>query len=192
MRIGRPRHGAEYGHTRNPLPDHIGRIVCVDATDRAERHPRPTIQQPSDFRQSREADGRGRLLLAGGGKDTSDADVIDQFERRRLGLGPAAHGEPNDGLLSQQTTRIGRRHVLLTQVNTLGAGRQGDVDPVIDQKRHTEGLEARVQRARKLHGLMRTRPLVAELKQAGAAHCGLDRGLEQSLRSDLSRIENDV
>ena len=46
------------------------------------------------------------------------------------------HGHPEDGSGPDQPARVLRHHVLLADMDTVGADGQRHVDPVVDDQRH--------------------------------------------------------
>ncbi len=149
-----------------PARDRRAEVAGVEAADRDQRQraerahagdarrPRPRRRHPP-WSRSRQR-GRGRRSRPPRGRSRAACSTaVERDAEQRVG--------------AEQRARRGGRQVALADVAAGGPGREGDVDPVVDDQRHAERRQQRDQRA----GLLEQRPavgrLVAQLHQRDAA-----------------------
>ena len=148
------RQGRNHRNAIGAGRDHIGGIGGIDPGNRANRQVRLSCtDRVHDRPQAVGADRRLRIVLRGGAVDAADRDIVEQLERRGLGLFHRLDAQADDRTAAEQQPRIGHRHVVLADVHAVGFGGERDVDAIIDQQRDTLRLStARRSRASSIIG----------------------------------------
>ena len=140
-----------------PAMPHTGKSVLARA------------QRRHDRAQAANTDRRIRIVLRGGRIDAADARIIDCLERRRIRQRHRLDRQPDDGRWPEQPPRVCGRHVVLPDMHAVGAGRERDIDAIVDHQRHAGAGEHRLNRPRLLDHAPRAPELVAQLDQRRAA-----------------------
>jgi hypothetical protein len=172
LRIGLERERRDDGNAVGPGRDGLAGITGIDTGNAAQRKaPRPPAENLGDARQTGRADRRIGIVLRGGCEHTADADVIEEIERRRLGLRHRLDRKPDDCAGAEEPPGVLDRHVLLSHMDAVGAGGERDVDAIIDQQRDVERRERRLDGARELDHGARVAALVAKLDERRTTLC---------------------
>ena len=149
-----------------PARDGLASIARIDTGDAAQgKARRPPAEDVGDTRETPRSDRRIGIVLRGGREHAADADVIEEIERRRLGLRHRLDRKPDDRAGTEEPPSILDRHVLLSHMHAVGAGGERNVDAVIDEQRNVERRERRLDGAGALDHGARVAALVAKLDQ---------------------------
>ena len=122
-----------------------------------------------DFGKAHRADRRAVLRLGERRIDAADAGVIDQFDWDRLRGRDSLDRDADNGTRRKKLARILDRHVVRPEMHAVGTRRQRDIDAVVDDERHVEWRQRRLDRPRGGDHRPRVVLLVAQLHQGGAA-----------------------
>src|SRR5918994_746981 len=110
-------------------------VVGVHAADCEPRQRRGLRRLPDQLQTGRRPPLLGRRL-----PDRPDADVVDGFRMRGLDLLAAVGGEPDDHVGPEALADLGRRHVVLADVNAVRPQLAGEVGVVVDDERRPVGV----------------------------------------------------
>jgi hypothetical protein len=130
---------------------------------------------PNPFRSDRLA-GVG---LAGGGVNRAHPHVIGDLEIADARFGQGAGGNAENAPPADRQARRKRRQVVLAHVQAVSVGGQYGLGAVVDNQRHAEWFQTRLERAGECHQMRQGRALLAQLHQASAAARGRTRNLFQ-------------
>ena len=130
---------------------------------------RPPAENIGDARQTRRSDRRIGIVLRGGREHAADADVIEEIDRRRLGLRHRLDRKSDDRAGTEEPPSILDRHVLLSHMDAVGAGGERNVDAVVDEQRNVERRERLLDGAGALDHGAGVAALVAKLDQRRTA-----------------------
>src|SRR5215813_10956231 len=145
-------------------------IARIDSGNAAQREFRGApAKHADDAAQSGRADRRVWVVLRGGRKHATNACIVKKLDRRRLGLLDGLHRKPDDRVGAEKPARILDRHVLLPDMRAVGAGRERNVDTIVDQQRYAERRQRRLDRPRAIDHASRISVLVPQLHQRRAA-----------------------
>ena len=168
-------------------------IAGVDAGDAASRQDgRTPPQNGRDARKPFRTDWRLCLFLRCGRVDIADARIVDALDRRGFRLGNRTDRKSDDRRRTEQTARIGSRHVVLADMHAVGAGGQRHVDAIIDHERHLKRRERGLDRACLLHHRPRFPTLITQLDQGRSAGGDAAGQVDDVVTSRDRRIDDGV
>ncbi len=110
---------------------------------------RAAVQHADDTRQPGGTDRRVLLLLRQRDIDAAAADIVDQLDRRGLGLGHALDRQADHRARPEQAARILDRHVVRPEMHAVGAGGERHIDAIVDDQRHAERRQRLFDRPRR-------------------------------------------
>ena len=155
--------------------EHLAKVLCVDPTDRKERHGRVGGRVAHELQAHRGTPGLGR-----GGMDGTHADVVgtggaggraigaragrDSVDlSRRMGREPDQHVRPD------QLADLAHGHVVLSDVHYIGAGLTRDEGSVVDDEQRAVPLTELPCEARQRQQPLVVQGLLAQLHDVHAA-----------------------
>ena len=130
--------------------------------------------------------------LGARGIDRTDTDVVDQGridDRHLLGC---PGGDAQELIRPERGACSGRVQVILTDMQAGRAGGEGDLDPVVDDQGHAQGIEQRLQGPRLRRHLGIGGRLVAQLNQTDSAAQGGRHQTRQRSGLEVLRADNEV
>jgi hypothetical protein len=162
--------------------------VRADAADRDDRK----LHRGAQLRESRGAERRRCVGLGARGRERAHADMVDDrgIDGRDLGL--VAGGDGEDHVRTDAFARLARRHVVLADMQAMGADGDRHLDAVVDDQLHAAGREQLHQRAALLDQGGIARLLVAQLHERGAAGDRGRDGLLQAMAARKHRIGHQI
>src|SRR5450759_5569729 len=131
--------GAQHAHAPRAGVEHAQDVLAVDPADREERDVGVSRGVADELR----ADG-GTSGLGGRGVDGADADVVDVWvalgrdARGGVDMQRGVGGEPDQHVRPHDLARLLHRHVVLADMDAVGADRRGDVRPVVEDEQRAE------------------------------------------------------
>ena len=133
-------------------------LASMPAMPQVGRSAFARAERRDDAREAGNADRRIGIVLRGRGEDAADADIVEQIDRRGLRLRDGLDRSPMIASGPSSRRASCDRHVVLADMHAVGARRERDVDAVVDQERHAERRQRRLDGARALdHGARRRR-----------------------------------
>src|SRR5262249_27467086 len=170
-----------------------------DATDRQIR--RAAAQHRDDSRKPCWSNRRIFLLFGRSNVHAAAANIINQIDWRRFGFVYRFYRQSDDRFGSKQAPCILNRHVLLAQMNAVGAGGDRHVDPIIDHEWDTERCQRLFDRSRNVDHSPRHRNgdeggvhrrFVRNWEECCAAAGALPRQIGKAMPAGLLRIDDRV
>ena len=96
------------------------------------------MQRGDDARQALRTDRRVLLLLRQRDIDAAGADIIDQIERRGVGLGNRFDRQADDRVAAEERAGVLDRHVVGPEMHAVGFGGERHIDAIVDDERHAK------------------------------------------------------
>src|SRR5262249_9439703 len=132
------------------------------------------------------------LLLGRSNVHAAAANIINQIDWRRFGFVYRFYRQSDDRFGSKQAPCILNRHVLLAQMNAVGAGGDRHVDPIIDHEWDTERCQRLFDRSRTGAHRAGRGSFATNWAECGAAAGALPRKMGKAMPAGLLRIDDRV